>query len=294
MSSSYFSKTLRQAKVMRKHVQKLADHQRDILPPQDLAAITTALDGLQKAITERADKEVLEKEMENLAQTAEKRLKPYPNASYRENVEVLLVALAVAMGIRTFFVQPFKIPTGSMQPTLFGVNSTPDHSHPPSDETVEDSATFEVPKGWPRIREWFGGVSYVDIKAKTEGELENVDPTIEFLNFKMHQPVKFLIFSILETLQIGGKTHWIWFPPDYGGSTLAGRAGLRPHQYFKKGEQVVKMRIVTETIYSLTGSLTISARPSVARSSFSKRKEFQRITGSAGVFHPTSFISSAS
>ena len=40
---------------------------------------------------------------------------------WRENVEVLLVAIAVAMGIRTFFLQPFKFPTGSMQPTLYGV-----------------------------------------------------------------------------------------------------------------------------------------------------------------------------
>ena len=63
---------------------------------------------------------------EELQFAAEKWLKPYPNAAWRENVEVLLVALAVAMAIRTFFLQPFKIPTGSMQPTLFGVVSVPD------------------------------------------------------------------------------------------------------------------------------------------------------------------------
>ena len=65
----------------------------------------------QKAVAENADKAALEKQMENLEKAANKWLKPYPNAAWRENVEVLLVALAVAMGIRTFFLQPFKIPT---------------------------------------------------------------------------------------------------------------------------------------------------------------------------------------
>ena len=35
---------------------------------------------------------------------------------WRENVEVILVAIVVAVGIRSYFLQPFKIPTGSMQP----------------------------------------------------------------------------------------------------------------------------------------------------------------------------------
>jgi len=43
----------------------------------------------------------------------------------RENLEVLVVALAVAMAFRTYFFQPFKIPTGSMQPTLYGITVVP-------------------------------------------------------------------------------------------------------------------------------------------------------------------------
>src|SRR5712692_1461346 len=57
------------------------------------------------------------------------------------------------------------------------------------------------------------------------------------------QPLKFLIFSILDTFEIGGRTHWIWFPPDYGGSTLEQRAGLQPGTTYKKGEQVVKLKV---------------------------------------------------
>ena len=88
--------------------------------------------------------------MGNLETAANKWLKPYPNPAWRENIEVLLVALAVAMGIRTFFLQPFKIPTGSMQPTLFGVTS----------ENLLADTHFKVPTGWARVREWFEGVSY--------------------------------------------------------------------------------------------------------------------------------------
>ena len=106
----FLSKTVRQATAMRKHVQKLINHQRDILSPQAIEAVESAMTSCRNAVAENADKSALEKQMENLEKAANKWLKPYPSAAWRENVEVLLVALAVAMGIRTFFLQPFKIP----------------------------------------------------------------------------------------------------------------------------------------------------------------------------------------
>ena len=121
-----FSKTLRDAIALRKHVQRLLNAQRDLMTSAALQLVQGALLELHSAINDRVKKKELRKKMEMLEQVAGKWLRPYPHAAWRENVEVLLVALAVAMGIRTFFLQPFKIPTGSMQPTLYGVTSKPD------------------------------------------------------------------------------------------------------------------------------------------------------------------------
>jgi signal peptidase I len=230
----FLSKTVRHASAMRKHVQKILNHQRDILSPQAIMAVEGALAELQRAIAETPQKEALEQQMEKLEEAvndSKKGLKPYPNAAWRENFEVLLVALTVAMGIRTFFLQPFKIPTGSMQPTLFGVNSVPATR---SGEEFNQQTNFEIPSGLARIREWFEGVSYIDVKAKVDGDLAPIPP-----------PFKILIFNIYQKIFIGDKTHWILFPPDLGSLTLQERAGLMSGRTFHQGEQVVRMRVIT-------------------------------------------------
>lgn len=207
---------------MKKHVRKLLNHQRDVLSTQAIQAIETAIAELQNALSAGVEKGSLEKQMENLEQVANKWLKPYPNAAWRENVEVLLVALTVAMGIRTFFLQPFKIPTGSMQPTLFGVTSA----------NLINDPNFKLPTGWAAVREWFAGTSYIHKVAESDGTLEAVDA-----------PTRFLIFNIWQTLVVGGKTYTIWFPPDYGEQTLQQRAGLLKGQPFRKGEDILKLRV---------------------------------------------------
>ena len=220
-----FSKRVREATAMRHHVEKLLNHQRDILSPQAIEGIRAAISGLKLAVCEGAGKEAVEKQMGHLETAANKWLKPYPHSAWRENIDVLLVALAVAMGIRTFFLQPFKIPTGSMQPTLFGVTS----------ENLLRDSHYVVPTGWARVREWFEGVSYVHVVADSDGDLEAVEP-----------PVRFLIFNIKQTLVVGGHPYTIWFPPDYGappGGTLEARAELSRGQTFHKGDDIVKLRV---------------------------------------------------
>ncbi|MEK7706540.1 MAG: signal peptidase I [Verrucomicrobiota bacterium] len=220
----FISKTVRQAVAVRKHVHRLLCAQRDLLSPQAVQAVSASLDELRGAVRSGATKAALLKQMENVETVANKWLKPYPHSTWRENVEVLLVALAVAMGIRTFFLQPFKIPTGSMQPTLFGVTS----------ENLMSQANVQIPTGLARVGEWFEGISYLDVKAKADGTLDRIS-----------NPLRFLIFNIKQTLTIGGVTQTIWFPPDYGSEqqNLAARAGLEHGQTYRVGEQVVKLKV---------------------------------------------------
>jgi signal peptidase I len=241
--SWFISKTVREARVMRKHVRRLLSAQRDILSPQAIAGVTAAMKELNIALAGGHTGKIRIK-MEELEFAANKWCKPYPNPTWRENVEVLLVALAVAMAIRTFFIQPFKIPTGSMQPTLFGVTSEPDFSKVQSEAEYKEQTrirdTLQIPTGWERVKEWFEGYSYIHVVAQNDGELEVVEP-----------PVKFLIFNIKQTLVIGGVAQTIWFPPDYGEVPLEYRAGVRTRsdyengQLFHKGDEVLKICVHT-------------------------------------------------
>ena len=219
---------------MRSHVHYLLCAQRDILSPPAIGGVTLAMNQLRDTIAAGENIGKIRLKMDELDFAANKWLKPYPNAVWRENVEVILVAVAVAMAIRTFFVQPFKIPTGSMQPTLFGVTSK---NHLPHVGQPGDP-NFKIPTGWERIKEWFEGISYIHVVADTDGELQAVEP-----------PVRFLIFNLWQKVWIGGQSQTIWFPPDYGDQSLQMRAGLRTRTDFvegqkcQKGQDVVKIQV---------------------------------------------------
>jgi len=218
----FSSSQVREAVAMQKHVCRLLAAQRDILAAPAVENLNRALMDLSNALATGLKGESLKKEMGKLEEAANKWLKPYPHSAWRENVEVLLVALAVAMAIRTFFVQPFKIPTGSMQPTLFGVTS----------ENLLGKPDFKMPTGWERVKQWFAGVSYVHLVAQADGEITAISPMR-----------KFLIFNLKQSLWIGGVEHVMWFPPDYGEAPLEARARLEQGHIYQKGDDVVKMQV---------------------------------------------------
>lgn len=82
----------------------------------------------------------------------------------RELVETLVVAFGVAMAFRAFFFQPFKIPTGSMQPTLYGIHSVA-ATAPGNGPGLLDRMPFK-PLKW-----LVTGVWYRDVVAETDGKL---------------------------------------------------------------------------------------------------------------------------
>lgn len=50
---------------------------------------------------------------------ARKEKSPHP---FRENIEVVIFAVVMAMGLKVFAIEAYQIPTGSMQPTLMGTD----------------------------------------------------------------------------------------------------------------------------------------------------------------------------
>jgi len=102
---------------------KMLCYKRDLLQPAELESVEGHLARLKEALQHRNRPEV-EKESTALDEFFGKRFPIPKHPEIRENCEVFLVAIVIALGIRTFFIQPFTIPTGSMQPTLNGINIT--------------------------------------------------------------------------------------------------------------------------------------------------------------------------
>lgn len=246
----FISKTVRNACAVKKHYRRLLAAQSDLLSSASIAAVQIKLDELTAAIREGHTGRMNIK-AEELQFAAEKNLKPYPFPAWRENVEVLLVALAVAMAIRTFFIQPFKIPTGSMQPTLFGVTAYPDYSSAwyaarfgteeqklaEFRKKIQEQKNLVIPTGWERVKEWLKGNSYIHFVAPVDGMVESIGPV---------NGIK--IVNTSQKFTFAGQEQTIWSPPDYG----EGPSGLNPLQYraglvagrtFKKGDDVIKLRM---------------------------------------------------
>ncbi|WP_395737032.1 signal peptidase I [Prosthecobacter sp.] len=181
---------LKHAKLLHKGVTRFINYKRDILPAAKLEEITALRSSLEEAMRAK-DKKRLSELNEEINKACEKALPHVEHSDIGENVEVFFVAIVIAFGIRSYIAQPFKIPTGSMQPTLYGLVA----NHTEKDVT---------PNILAQCRDWVGGTSYYNVVASHTGKLRMEDPLTEhsFLGFFAHCRMHFE----------DGTSQWIWAP----------------------------------------------------------------------------------
>ena len=112
-------KELKAAKAYYRYAAKVLSKKGKKLSPQNCRMLGERLEELKAALEKKDGARVslcLQRADEDLAKYLPKARK----SALREGLETIVIAFLIAFVLRTFVVQAFKIPTGSMQPTLYG------------------------------------------------------------------------------------------------------------------------------------------------------------------------------
>jgi len=110
-------KNIKEAQIQIEEVRKALRRNQRKLDPQKIQIIEKELSHLRLGIERRNSEDII-KGMERLKEKAQKYLGIKKKSIIREYIEAILIAMILAFGIRTFVIQAFKIPSGSMIPTL--------------------------------------------------------------------------------------------------------------------------------------------------------------------------------
>ena len=152
---------LKHAKALAKDAASHLHRRRDILPAETSADLEAGIEKLREAMAAKdqaaveAAAEVLDKKFEHVLP---------PHNSWRDWTETIVASIAVVVAFRAYFLQPFQIPTGSMQPTLNGL-------------IVHNlSAPEPMPGPLRRWTEELLGRSYVDLVSPGEDKVAGLRP----------------------------------------------------------------------------------------------------------------------
>lgn len=147
----------KEAKALAKGVRRFLHYNDDLIPEEKKDQIRQQHDAFVTALGDRGRKRgELETVAEELTETCKKSVKEFKSSAWKENIETIFVVLVILMGVRAYFFQQFKIPTGSMQPTLNGIIAYP---------TKEMNANSErhAPDGYEKpgiLKRVFDGIWY--------------------------------------------------------------------------------------------------------------------------------------
>jgi signal peptidase I len=173
----------KEADALLKSARKLLDYKRDLWSAETVADFDAQMKKLRDAAARRDEKAVAE-ESRRLDEMAGKFSPPPASAGWRENCEVFLVAIVIALGVRTYFLQPFTIPTGSMQPTLNGIIGHPTNEPPPG-------LLSRI------VQKILLGRGYVDLVCEEDGSIADMQETSRLFFFTDTQ------------IQCGGRTYTV-------------------------------------------------------------------------------------
>ena len=219
------------------HCRKQLRRDHDLLSPEQEWEFRQELQAAQNALTANAAD--LGQATESLVESYEQSFPSRGLASLRENAEVVLVAFVVAMAVRAFFLQPFKIPTGSMQPTLNGITVRAAKPH-------ETSWWYQI-ISWPAF-----GESVVHYRAQSDGVLTAVKGLkVGPLHFGGSRGFFSLLPRDATEFKVGGERFVVpmtekKFREEVLGGQFMDRAPLlRREKRFRKGEVILSCVIQT-------------------------------------------------
>src|SRR6266487_2379244 len=219
---------VKHSKLLLRHGEKYLRYKNDRLSTSAREELTSALQNLREALRQR-DHPQIKSEAEALDEKLHKLTPVTWESHWRENCEVILVAIVVAVGIRSYFLQPFKIPTGSMQPTLNGIIGHP--------------STAPAPNILRQVGEFIMlGRNYIDVVSREDDRILHIEPR------------KFLFFFTLSRLNCQRQNFLVYAPPE----TLTHDFNVFPGRAYHRGE-IIARGAVTQEIRSLSINLVITS-----------------------------------
>src|SRR5437870_13060293 len=120
----FTSRHVKHSRLLLRHARKYLRYKDDLLSGSDREEIVAGMKSLRDALRQK-DRERIHSAADTLDKTLHRVTPVTWESHWRENYEVILVAIVVAVGIRSYFLQPFKIRISSMQPTLNGILGHP-------------------------------------------------------------------------------------------------------------------------------------------------------------------------